>query len=190
MNNGKPVQRYFFIEPRKWRQHARLDELRRELEIATEELKRDPERASLVAALAEKYRRAHASWVADLRAGRPKKDRSTIVNQALEIWKVAGKRSAVEFVRTSIKANEGIELAPTTCSDLLYRSKGTPITGVRLSPGTESAVAMWAGQQDDKPSKAEAIRRLVELGLETALAQIRLRAEHQAQQHQKDDGRP
>ena len=190
MKKDRSVQRYFFIEPRKCRRHARLDALRRQLEIATEELKRDPERASLVAALAEKYRRAHASWVADLRAGRPKKDRSTIVNRALEIWKVAGRRAAVEFVRTSIKANEGIELAPTTCSDLLYRSKGTPITGVRLSPGTESAVAMWAGQQDDKPSKAEAIRRLVELGLETALAQIRLRAEHQAQQHQKDDGRP
>ena len=73
MKNGKSVQTYFFIEPRKWRQHARLDALWRQLEIATEEMKRDPERASFVAALAEKYRRAHASWVADLRAGRPKR---------------------------------------------------------------------------------------------------------------------
>jgi hypothetical protein len=113
MKNGRPGQKYSFIQPRKWRQHACLDALRRQLEIATEELKRDPERASLVATLAEKYRRAHASWVADLRAGRPIKDRSTIVNQALEICKAEGKRAAIEFIRASIKANEGVELAPS-----------------------------------------------------------------------------
>jgi hypothetical protein len=37
----------------------------------------------------------------------------------------------------------------------------TPMTGVRLSPNLESAVLKWAQLQADKPSKAEAIRRLV-----------------------------
>jgi hypothetical protein len=41
----------------------------------------------------------------------------------------------------------------------------TPMTGVRLSSELETAVIDWAKRQADKPSKAEAIRRLVELGL-------------------------
>jgi hypothetical protein len=41
----------------------------------------------------------------------------------------------------------------------------TPMTGVRLSPALEDAIAHWAAEQEDKPSKAEAIRRLVERGL-------------------------
>jgi hypothetical protein len=49
MKKGKLVQRHFFIEPRKWWQQTCLDALWRQLEIATEELKRDPERAWLVA---------------------------------------------------------------------------------------------------------------------------------------------
>jgi hypothetical protein len=130
MKNGNSAQRYFHIEPRKWRQHACLDALWRQLEIATEELKRDPERVSLVAALAEKYRRAHASWVAELRAGRPKKDRSAIVNQALEIRKAKGKPAAVEFIRVSIKATEGVELAPSTCSDMMNYSHHRPPTSL------------------------------------------------------------
>jgi hypothetical protein len=40
-----------------------------------------------------------------------------------------------------------------------------PVTAVRLSPELGSAVDQWAGKQDDKPSRSEAIRRLVELGL-------------------------
>jgi hypothetical protein len=40
-----------------------------------------------------------------------------------------------------------------------------PVTAVRLSPGLGSAVDQWASRQDDKPSRSEAIRRLVELGL-------------------------
>jgi hypothetical protein len=41
----------------------------------------------------------------------------------------------------------------------------TPMTGVRLPTALEIAIATWAKRQDDKPSKAEAIRRLIELGL-------------------------
>jgi hypothetical protein len=54
---------------------------------------------------------------------RPNCGRSTIVNLALEMRKAKGKPAAVEFIRNSIKANEGIELAPSTCSDMLNRSK-------------------------------------------------------------------
>jgi hypothetical protein len=180
MKSGEPVQRCFHIEPRKWRQHAHLEALRRQLEIATEEMKRDPERASLVATLAAKYSRAHASWVADLTAGRPKKDRTAIMYKALEIWKTEGNRAAVEFIRTSVKANEGIELKPSTCSYLLGRINPNRITAVRLSPEIESAITAWAGQQDDKPSKGEAICRLIELGLNAALPQMRQCAELQA----------
>jgi hypothetical protein len=41
----------------------------------------------------------------------------------------------------------------------------TPMTGVRFSAEAEAAISVWAEAQDEKPSKAEAIRRLVELGL-------------------------
>ena len=40
-----------------------------------------------------------------------------------------------------------------------------PVTAVRLSPEVGTAVDQWATKQDDKPSRSEAIRRLVELGL-------------------------
>jgi Arc/MetJ-type ribon-helix-helix transcriptional regulator len=40
-----------------------------------------------------------------------------------------------------------------------------PVTAVRLSPEAGVAVDQWATRQDDKPSRSEAIRRLVELGL-------------------------
>lgn len=42
----------------------------------------------------------------------------------------------------------------------------TPMTGVRLSHDLEARILQWAADQEDKPPKAEAIRRL----LETALA--------------------
>jgi hypothetical protein len=46
------------------------------------------------------------------------------------------------------------------------RSTGiTPMTGVRMSGELEDAILEWAGKQPDQPNKAEAIRRLVELGL-------------------------
>jgi hypothetical protein len=41
----------------------------------------------------------------------------------------------------------------------------TPLVGVRLAIALQNAVANWADSQPDKPTRAEAIRRLVELGL-------------------------
>jgi len=43
--------------------------------------------------------------------------------------------------------------------------KGTLI-GVRLQPTALKHVDSWAAQQEDEPSRPEAIRRLVERGLE------------------------
>jgi hypothetical protein len=40
-----------------------------------------------------------------------------------------------------------------------------PVTAIRLSKEFRAAVDKWATQQDDKPPRSEAIRRLVELGL-------------------------
>src|SRR5947199_7936929 len=40
-----------------------------------------------------------------------------------------------------------------------------PVTAVRLSPELGSAVDKWSDLQADGPSRSEAIRRLVELGL-------------------------
>ena len=39
------------------------------------------------------------------------------------------------------------------------------MTAVRLSPKVGAAVDNWANKQDDKPSRSEAIRRLVDIGL-------------------------
>jgi hypothetical protein len=40
-----------------------------------------------------------------------------------------------------------------------------PVTAIRLSPELRATVDAWAGKQDDKPGRSEAIRRLVEIGL-------------------------
>ena len=40
-----------------------------------------------------------------------------------------------------------------------------PVTALRLSPALGAEVDKWAGFQDDAPTRSEAIRRLVELGL-------------------------
>jgi hypothetical protein len=40
-----------------------------------------------------------------------------------------------------------------------------PVTAIRLSKEFRDAVDNWAAKQDDKPSRSEAIRRLVEIGL-------------------------
>ena len=40
-----------------------------------------------------------------------------------------------------------------------------PVSAVRLPPEIASSVDNWAAKQDDLPSRSEAIRRLVELGL-------------------------
>ena len=54
---------------------------------------------------------------------------------------------------------------------LAKKRRGPPATGkgtqvvVRLQPSPLSALDAWAADQDDKPTRAEAIRRLVEIGL-------------------------
>ena len=40
-----------------------------------------------------------------------------------------------------------------------------PVTAVRLAPALSTEVDKWAGSQADAPTRSEAIRRLVELGL-------------------------
>jgi len=40
-----------------------------------------------------------------------------------------------------------------------------PVTAIRLSPDIRARVDVWAAAQADAPSRSEAIRRLVELGL-------------------------
>jgi hypothetical protein len=56
---------------------------------------------------------------------------------------------------------------------VIHKKRGRPATGhdpvltVRLSPITRLAVENWAKQQHDKPSRSEAIRRLIEIALAT-----------------------
>jgi hypothetical protein len=38
--------------------------------------------------------------------------------------------------------------------------------GIRVTPSLRRAIEDWANQQDDKPRLSEAVRRLVELGLQ------------------------
>jgi hypothetical protein len=40
-----------------------------------------------------------------------------------------------------------------------------PVTAIRLSAELRATVDKWSAKQDDEPSRSEAIRRLVELGL-------------------------
>jgi hypothetical protein len=40
-----------------------------------------------------------------------------------------------------------------------------PVSAVRLPPEVSASVDDWASKQGDAPSRSEAIRRLVELGL-------------------------
>jgi hypothetical protein len=54
---------------------------------------------------------------------------------------------------------------------VVQKKRGRPATGrdpvsaIRLSPALKSAIASWANQQNDKPSRSEAIRRLIEFAL-------------------------
>jgi len=54
---------------------------------------------------------------------------------------------------------------------LAKKRRGPPPTGkgtqvvVRMQPSPLAALDAWAAKQSDKPTRAEAIRRLVELGL-------------------------
>lgn len=41
----------------------------------------------------------------------------------------------------------------------------TAVTAIRLSAELRSSIDKWAAKQDGNPSRSEAIRRLVELGL-------------------------
>jgi hypothetical protein len=45
-----------------------------------------------------------------------------------------------------------------------------PVTAIRLSKELRGTVDKWAASQDDQPSRSEAIRRLVELGLKAKSA--------------------
>jgi hypothetical protein len=55
------------------------------------------------------------------------------------------------------------------------RKPGRPATGrdpvltVRLPLTVRSAIEIWAKQQNDKPSRSEAIRRLIEIALTVRL---------------------
>src|SRR5215211_3646230 len=42
-----------------------------------------------------------------------------------------------------------------------------PVTAIRLSQALREAVDKWASSQDDKPSRSEAIRRLIEVALKS-----------------------
>jgi hypothetical protein len=42
-----------------------------------------------------------------------------------------------------------------------------PVTAIRLSSDLRAVVDAWAASQSDQPSRSEAIRRLVELGLKS-----------------------
>jgi metal-responsive CopG/Arc/MetJ family transcriptional regulator len=58
---------------------------------------------------------------------------------------------------------------------VLRKKRGRPATGqdpvlaIRLSSDLRAAVETWAEQQTDKPSRSEAIRRLLELALAAKL---------------------
>jgi hypothetical protein len=55
-----------------------------------------------------------------------------------------------------------------------------PVTAIRLPPALRAAVEKWAAQQPDKPGRSEAIRRLIEFGLDAAprMVAVAIRTEH------------
>jgi hypothetical protein len=60
-------------------------------------------------------------------------------------------------MKKSINANQKRRGRPAT---------GTaPMVGVRMTPEFQNPIKAWAKSQQDRPTMAEAIRRLVELGL-------------------------
>ncbi len=63
-------------------------------------------------------------------------------------------------------------MAPSISENHKKRKRGrpvttgtTPLTGIRFPPSMMRDIEKWARSQDDKPARAEAIRRLVALGL-------------------------
>jgi hypothetical protein len=81
-------------------------------------------------------------------------------------WVRAGEKFALltgSLLRSTIMAKKSIPV--------VRKKRGRPATGqdpvsaIRLSPALRSAIENWARQQDDKPSRSEAIRQLVEFAL-------------------------
>jgi Arc/MetJ-type ribon-helix-helix transcriptional regulator len=62
-------------------------------------------------------------------------------------------------------------MATRSTEKVTPKKPGRPATGrdpvltVRLPPALRSAIESWAKQQNDKPSRSEAIRRLIEFAL-------------------------
>ena len=62
-------------------------------------------------------------------------------------------------------------MAKQSIEKVTPKKPGRPATGrdpvltVRLAPALRSAIEAWAKQQNDKPSRSEAIRRLLEFAL-------------------------
>jgi hypothetical protein len=65
----------------------------------------------------------------------------------------------VDVVKKSISVNKKSRGQPKKKSGVY------PVSAVRLAPELGTAVDQWASSQSDKPTRPEAIRRLVELGL-------------------------
>src|SRR5947199_9777503 len=81
-------------------------------------------------------------------------------------WVRAGEKFALltgSLLRSTIMAKKSIPV--------VRKKRGRPATGqdpvsaIRLSTALKSAVENWAKQQEDKPSRSEAIRRLIETAL-------------------------
>jgi Fe2+ transport system protein FeoA len=64
----------------------------------------------------------------------------------------------------------------SSIKNVVRKSRGRPATGqdpvtaIRLSKELRETVDKWAGKQDDTPGRSEAIRRLVELGLNAGVS--------------------
>jgi len=67
--------------------------------------------------------------------------------------------------------SRGYQTGSTSAAASPVRRPGRPATGkdpmmaLRMSPDIRAEIEAWASQQDGQPSRSEAIRRLVELGL-------------------------
>lgn len=44
-----------------------------------------------------------------------------------------------------------------------------PVTAIRLSPELRTKIDAWAAAQEDRPPRSEAIRRMIERALDTAV---------------------
>jgi hypothetical protein len=65
-------------------------------------------------------------------------------------------------------------MAKESIKKVVPKKRGRPATGrdpvsaVRLSPSIKFRIEGWAKQQADRPSRSEAIRRLIEMALNVA----------------------